>query len=98
MWENALPLLKANLNITQDVRDGYLTAVLNGVIDELKEVQGLILDESNPYQLQFAVDMAAWRYRSRGETGAMPQHLQFRLNNLMLRNGNGKQAEKDNGD
>lgn len=97
MWSNiALGLVKANLNITQDVRDGYLTAVLNGVVEELSDVQGIDLDPENDYHVQFVVDMTAWRYRSRGETGAMPQHLQYRLNNLMLHNGNGKQA--DNGD
>lgn len=85
MWSDvALGLVKANLNITQDVRDGYLTAVLNGVVDELSDVQGIDLDPENPYHVQFVVDMTAWRYRSRGETGAMPQHLQYRLHNLVL--------------
>lgn len=88
MWGDvALPLLKANLNITQDVRDGYLQAVLDGVVDELSEVQGIDLDPENAYHVQFVVDFAAWRYRSRGETGGMPQHMRFRLNNLMLHEG-----------
>lgn len=85
----ALPLLKANLNITQDVRDDYLTAILSGVVTQLQEEQGLVLNEANPYHLQFVVDFAAWRYRARGETGGMPQHLRFRLNNLMIHNAGG---------
>jgi len=83
-----LGLVKANLNITQNVRDDYLTAIINGVIDELTNEQGLILNWDSPYYVQFVVDFAAWRYRSRGESGAMPQHLRFRLNNLFIHNGN----------
>lgn len=82
-----LPLLKANLNITQDVRDDYLTAILSGVIAELEDEQGLVLSSANPYHVQFVVDLAGWRYRSRGEDGAMPQHLRFRLNNILIRKG-----------
>lgn len=81
-----LPLVKANLNITQDVRDAFITAIINGVITELQDEQGLALESSNPYHLMFVVDFAAWRYRSRGESGSMPQHLRYRLNNLILHN------------
>lgn len=79
-----LPLVKANLNITQNVRDDYLTTIINGVIVQLQNEQGLDLDVSNPYHLQFVVDFSAWRYRSRGEEGGMPQNLRFRLHNLMI--------------
>lgn len=82
----ALPLVKANLNITQPIRDDYLTAIINGVVQQLLDEQGLALDVANPYHLQFVVDFVAWRYRGRGEEGQMPQHLRFRLNNLMIHN------------
>lgn len=85
--DTALPLVKANLNITQDVRDEYLTAIINGVVEQLQNEQGLALDEADPYHLQFVVDFSAWRYRGRGEDGPMPQNLRFRLNNLMIHNG-----------
>ena len=61
--ETALPLVKANLNITQNVRDEYLTAIINGVVEQLQNEQGLALDEADPYHLQFVVDFSAWRYR-----------------------------------
>lgn len=86
--DTALPLVKANLNITQDVRDEYLTSIINGVVQQLQNEQGLVLDETNPRHLMFIVDLSAWRYRGRGEAGPMPQHLRFRLNNLMIHNGN----------
>ena len=85
--ETALPLVKANLNISQNVRDEYLTAIINGVVEQLQNEQGLALDEADPYHLQFVVDFSAWRYRGRGEDGPMPQNLRFRLNNLMIHNG-----------
>lgn len=85
--DTALPLVKANLNITQNVRDEYLTAIINGVVEQLQNEQGLALDEADPYHLQFVVDFSAWRYRGRGEDGPMPQNLRFRLNNLMIHNG-----------
>ena len=84
----ALPLVKANLNITQTVRDEYLTAIISGVVEELQNEQGLALNPANPYHLQFVVDFSAWRYRARGENGAMPQNLRFRLNNLFIHNSN----------
>ena len=85
--DTALPLVKANLNITQDVRDGYLKAIISGVVEQLQDEQGLVLDEANPCHLQFVVDFSAWRYRGRGESGPMPQDLRFRLNNLMRHKG-----------
>ena len=84
-----LSLVKANLNIFQDVRDDYLSAIIEGVIAQLQDEQGLELDGSNPYHMQFVVDLAAWRYRSRGEDGAMPLHLQSRMRNMMLHNPRG---------
>ena len=37
--------------------------------------------------VMFVVDYSAYRYRSRGENGAMPIDLRFRLNNLFIHNG-----------
>lgn len=85
--DTALPLVKANLNITQNVRDEYLKSIIAGVAEQLGDEQGLVLEETNPYHVQFVVDFAAWRYRSRGEDGPMPQHIRWRLNNLMIHNG-----------
>lgn len=86
-WDNALPLVKENLNIRLGVRDDYLKSILDGVITELEDEDGLVLDQANPYHLQFVVDLTAWRYRARGETGGIPRHLQFRFHNLMIHGG-----------
>jgi len=82
-------LVKERLGIKTDVRDTYLTAIVDGVVKELEEEKGLALDGANPYHLMFVVDYATWRYQSRDESGAMPRHLQFRLHNLMIHAGGG---------
>jgi hypothetical protein len=84
-----ISLVKERLGIKTDVRDIYLTAIVDGVIKELEEEKGLVLDGANPYHLMFVVDYATWRYQSRDESGAMPRHLQFRLHNLMIHAGGG---------
>jgi len=88
-------LVKERLGIKTDVRDIYLTAIVDGVIKELEEEKGLVLDGTNPYHLMFVVDYATWRYQSVGDgttayTGqpmSMPRHLQFRLHNLIIAAG-----------
>src|SRR5690554_7348880 len=89
-----LDLVKARLGISSTVRDTYLTAIIEGVITELEDVQGLVLDDANPYHLMFVVDYATWRYQSVREPGkdpagrvplSMPRHLQFRLHNLVIK-------------
>lgn len=82
--ETVLQLVKARLGITTNVRDSYIEAIVQGVIKELEDVQGLVLDGANPYHLMFVVDYATWRYQNRDSEGAMPRHLQFRMHNLVI--------------
>ncbi len=79
-----LDLVKARLGISSTVRDTYLTAIIEGVITELEDAQGLVLDGANPSHLMFVVDYATWRYQNRDSEGAMPRHLQFRMHNLIV--------------
>ncbi len=94
--ETVLQLVKARLGITTNVRDSYIEAIVQGVITELEDAQGLVLDDANPYHLMFVVDYATWRYQSVREPEnapagsvplSMPRHLQFRLHNLMVQAG-----------
>jgi len=82
-------LVKERLGIKTAVRDTYLTAIVDGILTELSDEKGLVLDGANPYHLMFVVDFATWRYQSRDESGAMPRHLQYRLHNLMIHTGGG---------
>ena len=79
-----LALVKERMAIRTTVRDTYLTAIVQGIVTELEDEKGLVLDGANPYHLMFCVDYATWRYQSRDESGAMPRHLQYRLHNLMI--------------
>ncbi|MNC25809.1 hypothetical protein D3C81_501050 [compost metagenome] len=84
-----LALVKERLGIRTAVRDTYLTAIVQGVVTELEDEKGLVLEGTNFYHLLFVCDYATWRYQSRDESGAMPRHLQFRLHNLMVHVGGG---------
>ena len=77
-------LVKERLGIRTNVRDIYLTAIVDGVVKELEEEKGLALDGANPYHLMFVVDYATWRYQSRDSDAGLPRHLQFRLHNLII--------------
>lgn len=82
-------LVKERLGIKTNVRDIYLTAIVDGVIKELEDEKELALDGANPYHLMFVVDYATWRYQSRDSDTGMPRHLQYRLHNLMIHVGAG---------
>ena len=85
--ETILNLLKIRLGITSDKRDVILTALINGVLTELKEIYGYTLNTESPDVIMFIVDLCDWRYSSRGETGDMPRHLRFRFHNLDVSQG-----------
>ena len=82
-----LDLVKAKLGISTTVRDTYLTAIIDGVIKELEDEQGLVLNSANPYHLMFVVDYCVWRYQNKGKDET-PRHLKFRLHNLIVHNRN----------
>lgn len=82
-----LQLLKENLGIKSNVRDSTLTMRVNGAIKELEDEKGLVLDDTNPYHLEFIVDYATWKYKSTESKEPMPRHLQYRLHNLIIHTG-----------
>lgn len=83
----AIELVKARIGISSNVRDAYLTAIVQGVISELEREKGIILKEDNPHHLMFVVDYSAWRYENKGSESGMPRHLQFRMHNLVISAG-----------
>jgi len=82
--ETALELVKSRIGITSKARNEYLTAIIESVISELEDVQGLSIDLDSPHVLMFVVDYATWRYQNRDSHDGMPRHLQFRLHNLVI--------------
>lgn len=87
-----LEIMKERIGIRTSVRDAYLSAIIDGIVQELKDDQGLVLKETNPHHLMFLVDYATWRYQSVNSTEttstsrpmSMPRHLQWRLHNLIV--------------
>ena len=87
-----LEWVKARQGITSNVRDAYITAIIDGVIRELESIQGLVLDPGNQSHVMFVVDFAFWRYANRdsgvgnavGYGGMMPRDLRMRLNNMVI--------------
>jgi hypothetical protein len=86
MESAALSLIKSRLGISTTVRDTYLISIINGVVDELKIIQGIVLDEESAAHLMFVVDYAEYRYSNR-DNPIMPRHLQWRLHNLVIGGG-----------
>lgn len=84
-------LVKERLGIKTAVRDAYLNRIVDGILTELANEQGLVLDGANPYHLMFVVDYVTWRYQSVTDNerygASMPRHLQFRLHNLIVHVG-----------
>ncbi len=78
-----LDLVKAREGISTSVRDSYLSAIINGVIQELQDEKGIDLRADDPNHLMYVVDYVSWRYNNR-DAEAMPRHLQFRLHNLLI--------------
>ncbi|WP_456282880.1 hypothetical protein [Bacillus sp. JZ34] len=91
--DQVLQLVKARLGISMAVRDTYLAAIIDGVIKELTDEKGIILQDDNANHLMFVVDYSAWRYQNKDSTGALPRHLQFRLHNLFIHNGGGADGD-----
>lgn len=85
--KSAVGLVKERLGIRTNVRDTYLTAIVQGVIKELEDEKGIVLVADDASHLLFVCDYATWRYQSRDSSGAMPRHLQFRLHNLIIHAG-----------
>lgn len=93
-----LQTVKWRLGISSDVRDKYLTAIIRGVIDDLTKIKGVRLDPDNMEHFMFIVDWAYYRYSNRDDSGDMPRHLRFRLNNIYVHDGNGDgDSGEDNG-
>ena len=91
MKEAALPLVKARIGLSTKVRDGYLEHIIDSIVVELENMNGLSLDKDDPFHLMFVVDFADWRYSNRDKQEKKPRHLQFRLHNMMLKRATEKE-------
>lgn len=82
--DTILKLLKERIGIRSNIRDEYLTYIIESILDELINEKGLSIDVDSPSHLMFIVDYSYFRYKSRDDKGNLPRHLQFRLHNLIV--------------
>lgn len=82
-----LQLTKDRLGFKSTGKDIYLIARIEGIISELEDEKGLVLDSNSSNHLMFVVDYVSWAYENKGKQEGMPRHIQYRLNNLMIKSG-----------
>lgn len=82
-----LLIVKANLGLTTDLRDKYLTSIIQAARGELS-LKGVDPEgQEEAYRLsydQYLADYSAWAYRTRGGTETMPKYLRLKLNDLII--------------
>lgn len=88
-----LELMKARLGISTSVRDTYLVSIVESILTELEDERGIVLEPDNMNHTMFVADYATWRYQSRDSSGALPRHLQWRLHNIYIHNGGGRDVQ-----
>lgn len=87
--QDLLKLLKSDIGITTDKQDERLEAIIDGLKSELLERQGITLNITDRIDhALFLVDYARYRYTNQREP--MPEHLRWRLRNLYIGEGVGK--------
>jgi len=82
----ALEFLKADLGFYAP--DATMTAYLEHLLDAARNEiadKGIVLAETEADDLDLLVMYAAWMYRKRDGSGAIPDMLRYRLNNRIVR-------------
>ena len=86
-YATALDLTKQRIGFTSSIRDVLILKIVEGVGEDLQQVHGIDLDLNKSRHLMLVVDMAVYRYQSKDDSGALPRNLQYRLHNLILKDG-----------
>lgn len=81
----ALGMLKTRLNRADERLDGYLTARLNAELGRFAK-NGIVLTDSSD-DIMLLVDMTAWAYANRDNSGAMPAWLRLARRERWLKEG-----------
>lgn len=79
-----LSLLKIDLGITHTAKDEYFEKLLISAKGEIT-AKGITIDETNTEDMMLISDYAAWRYRKRNEDVGMPQNLEWRIRNRIVK-------------
>lgn len=80
--QELLDMLKLNIGITSTRQDPRLRSILEGLKQELKDRQGIVIDISRIDHALFLLDYATYRYSNQKDP--MPDHLKWRMRNLYV--------------
>lgn len=82
--ETILELLKIDLGISHNKRDKYFTALIEAAKEELNR-KGCNINVGAVDDQMLVVDYAAWQYRKRIDGASIPNNLQLRIRNRIIR-------------
>lgn len=86
--DNAVELVKQREGILNSIQDKYISAIVNGVIEELERDHHIRADLSRMDIFMFVVDLSAYRYSNRDSLEGLPKNLEFRLRHLYIQECN----------
>lgn len=84
MSEEVLKLFKMDLGITSNKKDDFFQKVIASAKEQLQE-KGILLDKNKDEDIMLLCDFSVWQYRSRKEGSEMPQNLQRRIRNRIMK-------------
>lgn len=79
-----LELFKLDLGVTHNLRDEIFNNLLYACRGEI-ERRGIALDLNRTDDKLLLCDYALWQYRKRNEDVSLPQNIQMRIKNRVMR-------------
>lgn len=89
-----LEIVKMRNGITSDSRDNFINTLIKATRQQLKDLEGIVLEEGNVSHDLFLADYVSWQYDNQGDD-RMPQHIRFIKNELW--NSATSKKEDENG-
>lgn len=82
--ESSLEITKAKLGLTSLLDDTTVRFALIAAEEELRDTYGINLDKGKAEHVNVLTDLAEYNYKLKGDKVALPRHLEYRINNLMM--------------
>lgn len=81
---DVLFITKSKLGLTYIEEDSAVRFAIVAARQELTNTYGLTIDQTRADHVNILTDMAVYNYQIKDDKGALPRHLEFRINNLMF--------------
>lgn len=76
-----LDIVKIRVGISSNVRDDFISTLIDATKHQLEKTNGIILDDDNIHHSMFLADFVSWRYDNQGND-SMPAYLRLQFNDL----------------